>query len=457
MDDRALETIGRYRMFEQGDCVLVGFSGGADSVALLAFLWQHAPQLGLTVRAVHLDHCLRGAESDRDAAFVQAFCAERKIGLVLRHEDVHAAAAEKGLSIEEAARACRYRLFEQLACEWEQTGVHVKVATAHTLTDSEETTLINMARGTGLRGVCGIAPVRGRYVRPLIRCTRAQTEAYCRAHTLSYVTDSSNLEDIYGRNRIRHHAMPALASVCRAYEENYRRMVEHLEEEERYLTEQADAALAACGCDGGIDAVRLCEWPRAIRLRAVARLLAREGLPYDACKLDALCDALGRERFEIQLCPDRYAGVKAGVLYLRTTEPPCPPFRHILRPGKLDIGGREYTISVLEHDLFEKMVKNPRQGLKNALSYDKLEGVAVVRQRQAGDRIRLSASAGTQKLKKLFNSSHIPLPERDRIPVIADERSVVWVEGYGCDLRVAVDADTKRVLIINRTKEPSQV
>lgn len=230
MNHNARATIEEFSMLAQGDTVAAAVSGGADSVALLDFLCAQL-DLGLTVRACHLNHCLRGEESDRDEQLVRTMCAQYGVALDVRRVDVRALAHTRGLSLETAAREARYAFFEEVA------RTHgCKIATAHTLSDAAETVVLNLARGTGIAGLCGIPPVRGDIVRPLIGCTRAQTEAYCAAHGLCYVTDSTNLTDSCTRNHIRHNILPQLFRVNPGALEAVGRMTAALRRDADYLS-----------------------------------------------------------------------------------------------------------------------------------------------------------------------------------------------------------------------------
>ena len=188
-------------MLEDGEPVLVALSGGADSVALLRALQA----LAYPVRAFHLNHCLRGAESDRDEAFCRALCAGLGVPLTVERIDV-AAARAAGEGIEAAARRIRYARLTAAA-------QGAKIATAHTADDNLETMLFHLVRGTGPKGLAGIPPVRGQVIRPLLGVTRAAVEAYLHALGQDYVTDSTNADDAYTRNRIRHEVVPVLRQI----------------------------------------------------------------------------------------------------------------------------------------------------------------------------------------------------------------------------------------------------
>ena len=201
------QTIEDYHMLSPGEPVLAALSGGADSVALLRALLA----LGYSVRAFHLNHCLRGAESDRDETFCRALCERLGVPLTVERIDVRAQTAGEG--IEAAARRIRY---ERLVA----AAQGAKIATAHTADDNLETMLFHLARGTGPKGLAGIPPVRGDIIRPLIGAERAQVEAYLAELGQDFVTDSTNLSGDYTRNRIRHEVVPVLRqlnpSVCGA-------------------------------------------------------------------------------------------------------------------------------------------------------------------------------------------------------------------------------------------------
>lgn len=218
----AADTIRRFAMLRPGERVLVALSGGADSVSLLLVLQK----LGYEVRAFHLNHCLRGAESDRDEAFCRALCAERGVPLNVGRCDI--AALSQGKAVEETARRERYRLLEQ-AAEGD------KIATAHTADDNLETVLFHLVRGSGAKGVSGIPPVRGAVIRPLLFAERREIEAFLRENGQDYVTDSSNLSDDYTRNRLRHSVLPVLRGINEQAAQAALRLGEQLRQDEACL------------------------------------------------------------------------------------------------------------------------------------------------------------------------------------------------------------------------------
>ena len=200
--DDVKNTIQRCSMIKSGDTVIAAVSGGADSVALLHVLYSLQDELSFSLAACHVNHNLRGAESDGDEMFVRRKCRMMDIPLYVANIKVNEF-RQKHDSLEECARRLRYGFFEDI-------GKNKLIATAHTASDNCETILINMVRGTALSGICGIPAKRDNIIRPLLYITREDVERYCRENELDYVTDSTNLSDDYTRNKIRHKIVPLL-------------------------------------------------------------------------------------------------------------------------------------------------------------------------------------------------------------------------------------------------------
>ena len=230
MTDKVLSWMRAQRMTKPGDTVVCAVSGGADSVCMLHVLLTLRNAIGVTVEAAHFNHHLRGAESDRDEAFVRELCASLDIPLHSGGGDVRARAAKTHESVEEAARALRYAFFSSLP------GL---IATAHTQDDNLETVLLNLTRGTGLAGLCGIPPKRERFIRPMLAVSRAEIEAYLRQNGLSHVTDSTNLLPDARRNRLRQSVIPLLKAENPSLCETAFRMCRLLEADEAQLSAQA--------------------------------------------------------------------------------------------------------------------------------------------------------------------------------------------------------------------------
>lgn len=441
MNRKAMETIRRYRMLEKGNSVLTGVSGGADSVALLHFLCSLREQLGLKVFAAHINHRLRGADADRDEEYVRQICAQWGVELFTLRADVREQAARAGESLEEAGRKIRYRFFEQKADE-----LASKIATAHTVSDSMETMLINLSRGTGLRGLCGIPPVRGKIVRPLIECTRRDTEQYCRDHGLRYVSDATNFSRDYARNKIRLDVIPVLYQVNPSLEREILRLTRSIREDSDYLYEQAEQVLSESALGGGAyDAARLLRSPEPVLSRAVL-LAARNftGACPEAAHIDAVMGLLREGKGKVQIKTGCFVRVSGGRLVF---EKPAPragggDFRFDFAEGQLETAGFQMKIS-RETANVKKFKNFEKAYFKNALDCDKIKGNVFIRPRMEGDRYRPAGRKVTKTLKKLFNEAGIPAAERSGIPIIADQEGILWVAGFGPDERCRVTDATR--------------
>ena len=202
-----LSVIKKYNMLENCDRIVVGLSGGADSVCLLSVLNSLKAEYGFSLIAAHINHGIRGAEAQRDEESCKKLCEKLNVPLEILHADIPKLSKQQGIGEEECGRIVRYDFFRSLA------GKRGKIATAHNLNDNAETLLLNLVRGAGSKGACGIPPVRDNIIRPLIETDRESIEKYCQENNLQYVTDSTNLECEYSRNKIRIKVLPTLCEI----------------------------------------------------------------------------------------------------------------------------------------------------------------------------------------------------------------------------------------------------
>ena len=234
MTDKVIKTISEHQMIVPDSVVGVGFSGGADSVALLHFLSKNKEKLKIKeLKAVHIHHGIRGEEADRDLQFAQEFCKTNSIEFVSFYKNIPLIVDETGESVEECARRVRYECFETVQCD--------VFATAHNLNDNVETFILNLARGTALSGLCGIPYKRDKYIRPLLDCTREEIEEYVEKNGLHFVIDSTNLSDDYTRNRIRHSVLPQLFSINPSFDKAFAKCIESVNFSNDFILNQAKA------------------------------------------------------------------------------------------------------------------------------------------------------------------------------------------------------------------------
>lgn len=388
-------------LLHKGDRIVCAVSGGADSMALLWAMYLLKDTWQLDLAAAHYNHGLRGEESDRDAAFVAEFCDRFSIPLYMEKGQV--TAGKKGL--EAAARDARYGFFRTLPG---------KLATAHTADDNAETVLMHLVRGTGLKGLGGIAPSRENLIRPMLGVTRAQVLAFLEEYHISYITDSSNLTDSFLRNRIRHHVMPLLCRENPQFAANTSDMALRLRLEEQVLedaTPDTDRVAVLRQLDS------------AMRSRALRRLLEKLGVKEPASEHIALVESL-----VFSDNPSAVASLPGGVEIRRNydrlqtgfAQLPLQPAQ-LPNPGQLRVG----QVRILCEPARQKVFTTDHFTVSPV-------GKVVVRSRQPGDKMRLFG--GTKTLKELFIDRKIPAAQRMQIPVLADDAGVLGVYGLGANL-----------------------
>ncbi|MBQ7566292.1 MAG: tRNA lysidine(34) synthetase TilS [Oscillospiraceae bacterium] len=411
MRSELLRRLRETELIVPGDTVICALSGGADSVAMTHALRSLRDTLGIEVRACHFNHRLRGEESDADEAFCREFCASLGAELTVGSADVRQYAAERGESLEEAARHCRYAFFDTLGG---------KIATAHTADDQLETVLLQLVRGTGLKGLGGVPPRRGNVIRPMLPFSREEILSYLEENSLPHREDRTNAEDDCLRNRLRHHVVPLLKAENPALLAGVSRMTQTLRDDEALLQAAADALL--CEDEGGYAVQPLRSSPQPLRRRALRTLLC--GVPkLTAAHLEA-AEALlfsGDPSARIDL-PD---GVVARRVYDRlvigSDENAAFAAVTLPCPGEASLGALGAVV---------RCTAGIGEGLH--LPAKLLAGGVTVRARKTGDRIRLNG--GTVTLKKLMIDRRIPAAQRGRIPVIEKDGNVLAVWGVGENL-----------------------
>lgn len=414
----------RRELLPPGSTVVCAVSGGADSVCLLDLV-RRLPD----VRPVcaHYNHGLRGEESRRDEAFVESLCRDWGVPFACGRGDAAARARLRGESLEAAARELRYAFLRRTAQEW---GAQ-RIATAHTQNDNAETVLLNLARGTGLRGLGGIPPVRGEIVRPLLDATREEVEAYLAARGIPHVEDSTNAGDAYARNRARHWGIPAMESLHPGAAGNIARTARLLRQDEAFLEELARTFLAEAERDGALPVEALLAQPEPVGRRAL-RLWAGPGLEeVHVLGLLALCRSpAGRGAWDV---PGGRIRKEGGVLVHGEPEalPPLPE-REVKEGAVLPLPEAGLVLTARFLSAGEEI-----QSSFNIFSfaYVNICGKLTVASRRPGDRIRLRGRAGTRPVKKLLQEAGIPPARRETVPVLRDDKGPLAVYGFGQALR----------------------
>lgn len=417
MLNKLLSQLRKFQMVSPGERIVCAVSGGADSIALLWAMYLLKDKLDIRLEAAHFNHGLRGEESDRDEAFVRDFC--RGYGIACHVGRGEVKAGKKGL--EAAARDARYAFLHSLGA---------KIATAHTANDNAETVLMHLVRGTGLKGLGAIAPVNGNLIRPMLTVTREEVIGFLSQYHLSYVEDSSNATDAFLRNRLRHHVMPLLQKENPQLVQNLSSMAMELREDEAALRYQMDIQTV-------LDVQQLRQMSPSQRSRTLCAFLELHGVKEPERAHVALA-----EKLVFSQKPSAYAYFPGNIQLRRNYDRlMCAAPDQLILERKLPCPG---TVELEEVGV---RVICDRGGVpgraKNCFTVSP-EGCMLLRCRLPGDEIRLPG--GTKSLKKLFIDSKIPASERNRIVVLADDRGVLGVYGFGPNLdRLAPNGDGIRI------------
>lgn len=441
--NKVLSALNDYSMIKDASHIVVGFSGGADSVCLLHILNSIKNDHGFQLSAAHINHGIRGDEAERDAEFCRDFCNRYDIPFSLLEVDCVALSAEKGQTLEECGRDIRYNYFQEL-CE----NNTYRIATAHNANDNAETLLFNLARGTGLRGASGIPRVRSNIIRPLINCTRDEIEAYCNENNLSYVVDSTNLCDDYTRNKIRHSALPVLEDVNSGVIKNISSFTENVADVCDFIKASADTAVKSADMGNGFyDAAVLMSLHKAVLSESIIAIFGEiSNDTLDRQKVSAVISLI-KTKGRIQIYDDIYAE--------------C--FKNCFRFFRKDnlINDNEITVDPVSTDSlvfngyalnFTKYAncskKFNKNVLDNLIDCDKIVGNLKVRTRREGDRFSIQSRKVSKTVKKLFNELSVPVEVRDKIPVLCDDEGVVWIYSIGTNSRCRINNNSSNIIFI---------
>jgi tRNA(Ile)-lysidine synthase len=467
--DSVVQTIRDFRMFQSGDAVLVGVSGGPDSVALLHLLTELAPRLSIRLGVAHLDHGLRPEFADRDARFVAALSRDYGLPFYTGQRNVTAYRLERKLSLEEAARRVRYAFFEELA---QKLGFD-KIALGHHADDNAKLMLMFMIRGSGATGFSGIPPVRqDRIVRPLIRLSRREIMDYVAAADLAYTIDHTNRDERYLRNRIRHHLLPMLRTHYNpGIDKVLNRFAEIMRAENQWMDSLLAASYEAARIDFGHRELRLSLTKVHPLDPALKRRLLRKAIADVKSDLrrisfqhvDSLLRLIdgGVQSFRLDL-PDRIRVRRIGdVLEISREERPLRQVRDDSTVAKKSsyrydipsIGTLPVTVDIPEAQLcirFARLRPEDRPNLGGQqvafFDMDKLKFPLSLRNICPGDRFVPLGIRGRQKVKKYFIDHKVPVHLRTSCPVLVSQGQIAWLVGHRIDERYKLEPGTRRIL-----------
>ena len=425
--DRILSSISKEGMepyFNNG--LLVGFSGGADSVFLLSFLKEYQRRTGKTFKllAVHVNHCIRGDEAKRDEEFSRNFCETLGVEFSSVSVDVPTMKEQLGIGLEEAARNARYSIFNNIISGRNDIPT---IAVAHNATDNAETVLMNILRGSGIGGVSGIKPVRDNIVRPILTISKPEILSLLDGNAIPYVTDSTNLSSDYSRNYVRNEILPRLMRLSDNPEMAFTRLTENLRLDLDYLSKQVRDFITD-ECSNEIYASKLSALHPSIQAKVLSELIHTHTGSYPEEKhISALRELLKTDNFRYSLHGDLDSVCQRGICIFLPKKRENELVKQIfpLSMGENKISGTNLTVYIGEIDKSSLNVYNfSIQGkVSSAIISDSL----LLRFKSDGDSYRYSGM--THKLKKVFNDRNIPPIERNLIPVLCDSQGIVLVPG----------------------------
>lgn len=404
--------------------VLVGLSGGADSAALLHILKCLSEKYGFKVYAAHVNHCLRGSAADADEQFSKELAKELGIRFYSIHADVKGEAARLKTSEELAGRKIRYDFFERLMAEHDIEFT----ATAHHKNDNAETILMNFMRGSGIKGLCGIPYKRGRIIRPLLDVSRKEIEEYCEKNGISYVTDATNNETVYTRNKIRHILIPEITKQFNpSFTDTITKNAAVIAVEEDFIESETRAAYKAIVKDNSVDTGELCRLHKAIALRVIrkitAELCGNEDVPASVTEAVLKLAEKNRTGASYDIARGVYARIEYGKLIISKKRPQCDEFCYEIVPGE-----KTYIPELGYYVLAEYSGEYK----KDANEYFSVpEGCKIsVRNRRSGDKFAPWGMTGTKKLKDFMIDLKIPKEQRSRIGILTVNDEIAWVIGH---------------------------
>jgi tRNA(Ile)-lysidine synthase len=454
--DKILKTIKDNKMFEKGDKVIVAVSGGPDSLCLLKVLYDLRNDLEIKISVAHLNHCLRGKDADKDEEYVKEFCAQLNIDFYSKKVDVSSISKKQGLSCEMAGRSARYGFFEEI-----RQQIHAnKIAIAHNANDQAETILMRVMRGTGLTGLMGISPVRDNvYIRPLIKVTRDEIEAYCTANKLNPKIDKTNFENIYGRNKVRLELIPYIKKKFNTdIVMTLNRLSDTLRVDNEYM-ESISLQKYKLYCKENEKKVTIHKevfsQPDAILTRLIRLSISYlKGSTYDFEKKHII-DIIDLERYhgtgtvlslpsgieaynnygDINLCFSQEViskDISEYELELHKT--------NVIAHGKIKVKFRILNKDEVLNFRENKFIKY--------FNYDKIKEKITLRYRRDGDRFNPIGMSGTKKIKDIFIDMKVEKKLRDKIPLICFGSEIAWITGYMVSDRYKVKENTKKILEI---------
>ncbi|CZR82746.1 TPA: tRNA lysidine(34) synthetase TilS [Clostridioides difficile] len=458
--DKVLSTINKHNLIQKGDKIVLGLSGGPDSVCLLHVLNRLKKDFNIEIYAAHLNHQIRGIEAQKDALYVSKLCEDMGIIFFVKSINVPKYCENEGLSLEEGARKLRYEMFYEIKDKIKAN----KIAIGHNLNDQAETVMMRIMRGTGLKGLKGIDYIRDNcIIRPILDVERNEIEEYCEAYNLNPRIDKTNLENIYTRNKIRLDLLPYMKDNFNSNViESIVRMSNSLKSDNDYIEKEAEAKFREVSNikEKGFVEINLDDFVclhDAIKVRvlrnSIKHILGDTNF-VDQRHIEDIMSLKDNSKVNKMLTLPRNIFVyrKKDSIILTNEEivnEEIEFYYNVPSNGFIKIKELKQIIEtqVMSIDRYKSMkLDNSSKGF----DFNKVKGGIVIRSRRQGDKIKLAM--GSKKVKDLFIDLKIPREERCKIPIITDSEGIICVGDYKISENYKIDENTKEVLKINFNK-----
>jgi tRNA(Ile)-lysidine synthase len=459
--EKVINTIKENNMLDSGDKVIVGVSGGPDSICLLHILMGLRERFSLELIAAHVNHGLRGEDSDNDQKYVEEFCRKNQIKFSFIKEDVHKISVERNISCESAGRDVRYEFFKKL----KEENSSDKIAIAHNSNDQAETVLMRIMRGTGLEGLSGIKPVReGIYIRPLLYCTRTEIEEYCKKNNLNPRIDKTNFENIYARNKVRLELIPYIEKNFNKHIVNVlNRLAENARVDSEYLEQESEKKYKKY-CANKEDKVIITKEAFQEHQAIITRIIRKAftdltgGLNnFEKIHVIQVVDLQKNGTGKQTMLPNDvgaynnygdihiYINVKNEIKELgKTSEYKLQMGENTLR----ELGIKVFIKQIPKAQAFTDVSENVKY-----FDSDKISKDIILRFRRNGDKFNPLGMSGNKKLKDIFIDMKIPKEERDKIPLICFDDKIAWISGYKVSNSFKIDGSTQKIIQIKLERE----
>ena len=459
MLDKVVNYIKENELIQQGDQILVALSGGPDSVCLLHILYELKDKFNLNLGAIHINHMLRGEESEKDEKYIVKLCDELGIKHYVKRINIEYVAKDSNVSLEVAGRNERYKAFEEIRSKY---GYN-KIAVAHNANDQAETVLMRVMRGTGLEGLTGIKAKReDGIIRPILCLNRQEIEEYCEEKRLNPRIDASNYERIYSRNKVRLDILPYMKeNFNKDIIDTLNRMALILSKDNEYIEEQSKKCYEEY-CKYTNDKLIIkqdlfIKEKEAIVTRVIKRAFKEISNSHQNFEMKHIYDVI-----------DLYNRGTGKSINLTNSIIAENTYGDIIFKKKKNVKNakEETEVSFMKESINEEIefknyiikmevidkekgVEFSNNPLIKLFDYDKIEGRIVIRNRKDGDKMKPLGIKGTKKLKDIFINLKVPREERDIIPLICFDDEIAWIVGYKVSESFKITKGTNRVLKIS--------